>query len=118
MNDGPTSADLLDCVARTLSEQVMAETAGATRHSVRIAASLCRIVARELRSDDGADIDSAIAEALAAGANGPVQGGDLAMLLDERLQSDDPEFESQIAELLYADVCRRVDIVKPRYRRP
>ena len=113
MNDTPTSDELLDAVARTLTEQVLPDTSGSTRHSVRVAASLCRLVARELASPDEGEVDLALAELLGVDA-----GDDLARVLDERLRADDPEFESRVADLLYTDVCQRVDIAKPGYREP
>ena len=111
MNDEPRPTELLDAVARTLDEQVLAETSGATRHAVRIAANLCRVVVRELNAGDGAEIDSALADLL-----GSADGDDLARLIDERLRADDPALDSSVSDLLFADVCRRVDIAKPGYR--
>lgn len=113
MNDTPTSAELLDAVAELLVEQVLPETTGTTRHAVRVAANLCRIVGRDVvESPDRAEIDSGLAALL-----GSPPSDDLGRLLDERLQSDDPDFDASVADLLFADVCRRVDIAKPGYRK-
>ena len=116
MRDSPPADELLDAVARTLSEQVLPQTAGATAHAVRVAASLCRLVAREIDAPDGAATDHGLAALLELGLErlGEV---DLAGALDDRLQSDDPAFDEAVADLLFADVCRRVDIAKPDYRR-
>ncbi len=111
MNDRPTPTELLDAIARTLDEQVLAETSGATRHAVRIAANLCRIVVRELNAEESAEIDDSLSALIASNP-----GDDLARLLDERLQADDAVFDAAVADLLFADVCRRVDIAKPGYR--
>jgi hypothetical protein len=111
MDDAPTSAELLDAVARVLSEQVLPETDGATRHAVRVAANLCRIAGRDVASGGGHDIDRALAELV-----GQATTDDLARLLDERLLERNAEFDESVADLLFADVCRRVDIAKPGYR--
>lgn len=111
MNDSPSLTELLDAVAQTLSDEVLPATSGSTRHAVRVAASLCRIAGRELLAPGGAEVDLALAGLLGASAD-----DDVAMLLDERLQSDDPLFDASVGDLLFADVCRRADIAKPGYR--
>lgn len=115
MNDAPSAEQLLDAVARVLTDQVLPETSGQTRHSVRVAANLCLIVGRQITatSDPSANADLAL-----AGLLGQRTSADLAKLLDERLQGgNDPEFEAAVADLLYADVCQRVDVAKPGYRK-
>ena len=116
VDDAPTAAELLDGVARVLTEQVLPEIDGATRHAVRVAANLCRIASRENAvgssgANNGAEIDLAL-----AGLVGRSTTDDLARLLDERLLEGDAEFDASVADLLFADVCRRVDIAKPGYR--
>lgn len=114
MNDSPTAIELLGAVARTLDVvAIPATSTSANRHALRIAANLCRIVGRELESAPEPDRDLALAELL-----GCDPGDDLARLIDERLQTEDPEFDAAVGDLLFADVCRRVDIGKPGYREP
>ena len=115
MKDSPPADELLAAVARTLSEQVLPETRGATAHAVRVAASLCRLVARESDAPSGAATDQALAELLGLDVDS-IGNVDLAALLDDRLRSADRTFDAAIGELLFADVCRRVDIAKPDYR--
>lgn len=114
MNDVPTAEELLEAVARVLAEQVMPETDGATRHAVRVAANLCRIASRDAAAaGNTAAVDIDLALAALVGQDGTVG---LARALDERLRNNDPEFDAAVADLLLADVCRRVDIAKPGYR--
>lgn len=111
MKDSPSSIELLEAVANALTDHVLPETSGQTRHTVRVAANLCRIVGRELAGADGAEADRAVVELLGGGPD-----DDLARLLDERLQADNPTFDAALADFLFADVCRRVDVAKPGYR--
>ena len=111
MHDSPPSDELLDAVARTLSDQVLPETSGGTAHAVRVAANLCRVIAREIADGGGAEIAAQLVEILGVGPE-----ADLATALDEALLADDPELDATVADLLYADVQRRVDIAKPGYR--
>jgi len=111
MNDSPNLTELLDAIDKTLSDDVLPNTSGATRHAVRVAANLCRIVGRELDAPDGAEVRLALAQLLDASAD-----DDVAALLDQRLASDDPTFDASVGDLLFADVCRRADIAKPGYR--
>ncbi|MEM8706953.1 MAG: DUF6285 domain-containing protein [Actinomycetota bacterium] len=111
MHDSPPSDELLDAVARTLTDQVLPETSGGTAHAVRVAANLCRIIAREIADDGEAEIAASLAEIL-----GVDETVDLATALDEALLADDPDVDAAVADLLYRDVQRRVDIAKPGYR--
>jgi len=54
-NDRPTAAELLEIVAETLSGIVVPATAPHVRHQARVAANLCRVVARELASEAASD---------------------------------------------------------------
>lgn len=114
MNDWPSAPEVLDAVAQALTDEVLAGTAGGTAHTVRVAANLCRIVARQIRADDGSAVDLELA--LLVGLDEATSPDDLGAALDERLRTDDPAFDAAAAELLLADVVRRVDIAKPGYR--
>jgi hypothetical protein len=49
MHDRPTASELLTDIADLLADEVVPELDGGTRHHVRVAANLCRIVEREIR---------------------------------------------------------------------
>lgn len=49
--DRPTAAELLEIVAETLTESVVPATASHAQHHARVAANLCRILARELHTE-------------------------------------------------------------------
>ena len=53
-NDRPTADELLEVIADTLSDQVVPATAPHAQHYARVAANLCRILARELVSPEAA----------------------------------------------------------------
>ncbi len=110
MKDSPRAWDLLEAVARTLSEQVLPDTQGSSQHAVRVAANLCRIAAREIDAPPGDDIDRRLAELVDLGPD-----EDLATALDDRLRRGDPDFDDAVFDLLLDDVRRRVDIAKPGY---
>jgi hypothetical protein len=53
MQDSPPAHELLDTIAAFLEEEVMPDYDGRKAFQVRIAASVCRILARETRLDPG-----------------------------------------------------------------
>lgn len=56
MQDLPPAADLLDAIADLLSGRVLPDVGDPVlRHEVRVAASLCRILARETLLDEAMD---------------------------------------------------------------
>ncbi|MCG8587884.1 MAG: DUF6285 domain-containing protein [Proteobacteria bacterium] len=52
MNDRPSAEELLQAVARFLSEDAVAQLEGPARYHARVAANVVGIVARELASED------------------------------------------------------------------
>lgn len=52
LHDRPSAAELLEAIAATLEERVLPEVDGGVRHDVRVAANLCRVIAREVGSDE------------------------------------------------------------------
>lgn len=54
LHDRPTATELLDAVASTLDNNVLPAVEGGVRHDVRVAANLCRIIARELGAAEAA----------------------------------------------------------------
>jgi len=57
LHDRPTAAELLQAVAATLDERVLPAVEGGVRHDVRVAANLCRTIAREVA---GTNLDAAV----------------------------------------------------------
>ncbi|MCP4957847.1 MAG: hypothetical protein GY925_01120 [Actinomycetia bacterium] len=110
MHDSPSAEALLAAIADTLVDQVLPTTEGGTRHAVRVAANLCRIVIRELEAPSGDEVDAALAALVRI-----EEGDDLATALDERLKEADPAFDARVFDLLVADTKRRVDVAKPGY---
>jgi len=54
-SDRPSAVELLEIVAETLRDVVVPATAPAAQHQARVAANLCRILARELAADELAE---------------------------------------------------------------
>lgn len=70
--DRPTAVELLEIMAATLSETVVPATAPHAQHQARVVANLCRVLGRELASEESPalelpasllDVDDATAEA-------------------------------------------------------
>ena len=85
-------------MARTLTDEVIPATEGSARHSARVVANLCRILARELEEPAA---EPGRAEALS--------------LLDQRLRESNEAFDEEALLLLMADVERRLAISRPDY---
>jgi|GEM_PF-819778 len=51
LHDRPTAVELLEAIAATLHERVLPAVEGSVRHDVRVAANLCRLIAREAMSN-------------------------------------------------------------------
>lgn len=113
MIDRPDADTLLEAMAETLENDVLPETPGAARHSLRVVANLCRILAREARL--GADGRRATRDALAELLSQEASLPELVRALDERLRASDPDFDREAREILLADARRRLAIAKPGY---
>ncbi|MFP6653998.1 MAG: DUF6285 domain-containing protein [Myxococcota bacterium] len=113
MLDRPDTAALLKAMARTLSDEVMPATKGATRHAVRVVANLCRILEREVQQGQSASEETRLALAQLLDQDGTLP--ELVAALDQRLQSPDAEFEEAARPVLLADVERRLAINRPGY---
>lgn len=98
MNDQPPPVELLDAMARTLTNEVIPATEGPAQHSARVVANLCRILARELE-ESAAEPERAEAVSL----------------LDQRLRDSTEAFDEEALPLLMADVERRLAISRPEY---
>ena len=55
--DRPTTVELLEIIAETLTESVVPATASHAQHQARVAANLCRILGRELAVDESPPLD-------------------------------------------------------------
>ena len=113
MLDRPDAAALLKAMAKTLSDEVLPTTSGATRHSVRVVANLCRILEREVTVGPGnaEQTREALTQLLGQDASLP----ELVAELDRRLQDADESFEVSAREVLIQDVERRLTIDRPGY---
>lgn len=90
--DRPTTIELLEIVAETLTEAVVPATATHAQHQARVAANLCRIIGRELATD----------------ATAP--GG----LADSLLDCDDATADAAFDDVL-ALVRAKLNVAKPGY---
>jgi hypothetical protein len=70
MQDAPGAARLLGAIADCLEQQVLPHTDPAAQHAVRVAANLCRIVAREVELEPAADERARIALSALVGRQG------------------------------------------------
>lgn len=123
MQDSPPAHELLDTVASFLEQEVMPDYKGRKAFQVRIAASVCRILARETRlepdflREEGAalgallsattDSDAPLAESVreqAAALARKIRAGEL--------PHDSPEVLSVVNRL----VEHKIAVVNPRYR--
>jgi hypothetical protein len=122
VQDSPPAHELLDTIAAFLEQEVMPDYEGRKAFQVRIAASVCRILARETRLDPGflreesqtlasllgpaqagATIEKEV-RAQAARLAGAIREGELAY--------DSPELLAAVRQL----VEHKVAVVNPRYR--
>ncbi len=108
MIDHPDPISLLEAMAKTLDEQVVPATSGGAKHQARVVANLCRIIARELATDDQ-PTQRDLADLL--GCDGDLET--LIRELDDRLR--DGTAPDNTLPVLLADARRRAEIAKPGY---
>lgn len=118
MIDRPSTIDLLEAMAVTLSDHVVPACDGGPQHAARVVANLCRILARE--TVDGAANTAASVESLQQ-----ILGDDSADLadlvdlvakLDDALAGPDAPGGPAVHKALLDNVERRLAIAKPSYR--
>ncbi len=121
LHDRPNAVELLDAVADTLEQRVL-PTAGSdtdTRHDVRVAISISRIVARQLADETfEADMTSQLQSLLSATREGPeLTGPDLLSAVARRVdESDlDPAFERAARSVIKNLVSRKLNTARPGY---
>lgn len=109
----PEAATLLEAVADTLTNQVLPATIGGAQHSTRVAANLCRIVARELDSPD----DPAVADQLRdlLGLPATADTSEIWSALDTALNTDGPDLGAAALPLVRAVVEHELAITRPSY---
>ena len=117
MLDRPESAPRLKAMAAPLSDEVLPETSGGTRHAVRVIANLCRILEREFEAGPAGPerTRQALAELLGQDGTLPELISELDRSLCEREIRDDTGFDSKVRKLILADVERRLAIDRPGY---
>jgi len=109
----PPAANLLEVVANALTNDVLPTTRGGAQHSVRVAANLCRIIARELESPDDPLVTARLCELLGMVHDSP--STELWVALDNALKDADPSFDAETLPLIRAMVERELAISKPTY---
>ncbi len=110
-HDRPTPAELLDIVASTLHDTVVPATEPHARHAARVAASLCAIVARELRDETS---NATTMRRLELALNVPFGSGGIDAVSEHLRTTDDAGAERALG--LVADLVRsKLDIAKPGY---
>ncbi len=115
MQDQPAAARLLEAVADTLETRVLPAADPELRHEVRVAASLCRIVQREITLDPESDVRAAEALGTLLGHAGTSR--ELWAELATRLDGETvfvPGDEATRAVLL-SIVCDKLAVAKPGY---
>ena len=109
----PSASALLDAIADTLTNQVIPATSGGAQHSARVAASLCRIIAREINTPDYPGVAEELGDLLSLPPH--TEPAAVWMALDEALKDADPDLISAALPLVRAIVERELSISKPSY---
>lgn len=118
MHDRPTASELLSIVAETLADVVVPATEPHARHQARVAANLCRIVARELDTPGAFELALADVEQTLGllGTSGPnATDADRLALIAEAIRSIDDAQAAAIHGGIEALVRRKLDVAKPGY---
>jgi len=109
----PSAASLLEAVAETLTSEVVPATSGRAQHSARVAANLCRIIAREFDSPGDPIVTARLCELLRMEPDSPPT--ELWAVLDNGLKDNDPAFDAAASPLIREMVERELAISKPTY---
>jgi len=114
MIERPASAELLEAMARTLTDTVVPDCTGAPQHAARVVANLCRILAREAHAGtDG--IETSISELQAWLGSDSADLNTLVAQLDSRLATSNDDEDGTLHRILLDDARRRLDVAKPGY---
>lgn len=121
MQDEPAAPRLLEAVADTLEGQVLPLTDPSVQHHVRVAANLCRIVAREVALDPDAEsrARSALGQLLGHDAPTPELWAELAAALTpDPADAPDPAQDALATAahpVVLAIVRDKLAVAKPGY---
>lgn len=113
MIDRPDATQLLEAMAATLTNSVMPSLDGGAKHSARVVANLCAILAREWNDRDGAPLAE-----LQTLLDSPDAGyAELVTELDRRFAADDvsDDLAAALHPIMMAEAERRLAIAKPGY---
>ncbi len=113
MKDRPDAVELLRAMAETLTDEVVPATKGGAQHAARVVANLCQILEREWMV--GNTEVAKTRDALVSLLGDSDSELDLVSELDLRLRDSDAEFDAKAAEVLLADVRRRLAVNRPGY---
>ncbi len=111
MQDRPDAHELLETLAELLDDEVKGEVRGLLQHKVRVAANLCRILARESQLAPGQDAREVELLAGLTGAQGTSE--ELSKLLCDQLDGSDPELEAAAIPALLEIVRGKLAVAKP-----
>jgi len=109
----PKAATLLEAVADTLTNQVWPATTGGAQHATRVAANLCRIVAREIESPDDPAVRDQLRDLL--GLPAAADASEIWSALDTALDAGGPDLGVAALPLVRAVVEHELAITKPSY---
>lgn len=123
MQDSPSADELLEAIAAFLEADIMPAQSGRTAFQVRIAVSLCHILAREFRLEPAFLQQEAAILAALLGEPVPVSGTDAveevregAQRLTEAIRNDEPTLDPEAAmEAAMKLVRHKLMVVNPEY---
>lgn len=114
MQDRPTAAELLTAIGDLLNDEVLGAVDGPLKHKVRVAANLCRILAREQALGGTHDMN-ARATLMALLDSPDTEILSLLAALDARLQDGGDAFERAAWPVVLDIVRGKLAIDKPRH---
>lgn len=113
MQDRPSLGELLDAIAELLDDEILPQLDGGSRHKVRVAANLCRIMGREVEL--GAALDARERELLVdlLDHDGGESTAELSAMLAERLHRGDDTLARAAHGALVEIVRGKLAVAKP-----
>lgn len=111
MIDRPDSPALLEAMARALTDEVMPACDGGARHTARVVANLCSMLAREVANDHTAAASARRSAASVLGTEPDPAAIEQAICA----LSDDSLANPDLLAALRADVAARLVTARPGY---